>query len=92
MCLRPRALPESHEQAVLEDAKKGDSFCIPPKNYCNLIDQKASGDEVEELLLHEFRASGRLRRWSKGISIELLATSLLVTTATGPQGAWRRWW
>jgi hypothetical protein len=41
-----------HEQAVIGDAKKGDSFYISPKNYCNLIDQKASGGEVEELLLH----------------------------------------
>ena len=36
------------------DAGKGDSFYIPPKNYCNLIDQKVSDGEVEELLLHEF--------------------------------------
>ena len=43
-----------HEQAVLDDARKGDSFYIPPKNYCNLIDQKVSDCEVEELLLHEF--------------------------------------
>jgi hypothetical protein len=32
------------------DAGKGDSFYIPPKNYCNLIDPKASDGEVEEML------------------------------------------
>ena len=30
------------------------SFYIPPKNYRNLIDQKVSDCEVEELLLHKF--------------------------------------
>jgi hypothetical protein len=36
------------------DARKGDSFYIPPKNYYNLIDQRVSDGEVEELLLYEF--------------------------------------
>ena len=36
------------------DARKGDSFYIPSKNYCNRIYQKVSDGEVEELLLHEF--------------------------------------
>ena len=39
------------------NAKKGDSFYIPPKNYYNLINQKA---REAELSLIQFQASGQV--------------------------------
>merc|ERR1712099_38288 len=55
------------------NAKKGDSFYIPPKNYYNLINQKA---REAELSLIQFQYDGPLPT----VSAQQLIENYIVTT------------